>query len=101
MFKNKTEKVNIKSCKWVTPNGQVMIPDVYIIDKDRYRIDKRKCELTITNIQKDTNGIYHAVINDFYISKAMLNVHGPKKPLYETYLPNIIAGFSSAAGYFI
>ena len=63
MFKNKTAKVVIKSCKWITPSGQVMIPDVYIIDKDRYRIDKRKCELTITNIQKDTNGILLIKIN--------------------------------------
>ena len=44
LFKNKTEKIVIKSCRWTTPNKQDLIPDVYILDKNRYRIDKSKCK---------------------------------------------------------
>ena len=50
-------------------------------------------------IQEDTNGIYHCIVNDFYISKAMLNVYGaPFSSALEQYKPNIIAGFSTFGG---
>ena len=59
LFQNETEKILIKTCKWITPNNVELIPDVYIKDMSRYSIVKSKCELTIKNIQKDTNGVYH------------------------------------------
>lgn len=99
LFQNESEKILIKTCKWILPNSVELIPDVYIADTKRYSIVKYKCELTITNIQKDTNGIYHCNINDKYISKAMLNVHGaPKASLLEEFTPNLIAGFSAFGG---
>lgn len=99
LFQNETEKILIKTCKWITPNNVELIPDVYIKDMSRYSIVKSKCELTIKNIQKDTNGVYHCNINDKYISKAMLNVHGaPKASLLEEFTPNLIAGFSTFGG---
>lgn len=102
LYRNKSERVVVKSCKWTTPNSQILVPDAGIIDPNRYRIDKTKCELVIYNIQKDTNGIYHAIVNDIYISKAMLNVHGaPKRSLYEEYYPNVIAGLTTAAGIYL
>lgn len=102
LFQNETEKILIKTCKWITPNNVEIIPDVYMIDKSRYSIVKSKCELTINNIQKDTNGVYHCNINDKYISKAMLNVHGaPKASLLEEFTPNLIAGFSTFGGILI
>ena len=102
LFRNSSEKITITSCKWTTPKQIDFYPDNPTYDQLRYKIDKRTCELTIYNIQKDTNGIYHCTINDFYISKAMLNVHGaPKASLLEEYTPNLIAGFSTAGGCFI
>ena len=100
LFENKSDVVMIKTCKWITPNNVVLIPNVYMLDSNRYKIEKSSCELTITNIQKDTNGIYHCNINDKYISKAMLNVHGaPKNSLLEEFTPNLIAGFATAGGF--
>ena len=99
LFKNDTEFVSIRSCKWVTPGQVALYPDMRNFDVDRYSIDKARCQLTIYNNQKDTNGIYHCVINDVLISKAMLNVHGaPKSSLLEEYTPNLIAGFSTFGG---
>ncbi len=101
LFQNESEKILIKTCKWITPNNVEIIPNVYNPDIKRYRLVKSKCELTIINNQKDTNGIYHCVINDKYISKAMLNVHGaPKNTLLEEFTPNLIAGFTTAGGFF-
>ena len=97
LFRNSSEEIEIKSCKWTTPKNLDIIPGTYNYDLDRFRLDKIKCELTIYDIQKDTNGIYHCTINDIHISKAMLNVHGaPKKSDLEQYTPNLIAGFSTA-----
>jgi hypothetical protein len=102
LFRNESELVTIRSCKWTTPNNVDLYPDMYNYDVNRYSIDKARCELTIYNIQKDTNGIYHCVINDYLISKAMLNVHGaPKASLLEEYTPNLIAGFSTFGGFLI
>ncbi len=100
LFRNKSEKIIIKTCKWVLPNNVELIPDVYISDENRYKLTNYNCELTIRNIQKDTDGIYHCYINGYkYISKAMLNVHGaPKATLLEEFTPNLIAGFSTFAG---
>jgi hypothetical protein len=99
LFRNESEFVTIKSCKWVTPKGVEFYPDLYNYDVNRFSIDKARCELTIYNNQRDTNGIYHCVINDLLISKAMLNVHGaPKNSLLEEYTPNLIAGFSTFGG---
>ena len=99
LFKNRTEIESFDVCKWTTPNKIDLIADVYTYDIYRYRLDKQTCELTIFNIQKDTNGVYHCTVNEKYISKAMLNVHGaPKNSLYEEFRPNIIAGFTAAAG---
>ncbi|CAF0705592.1 unnamed protein product [Brachionus calyciflorus] len=97
LYRNKTEKIVVKSCKWVTPNKAIIDMDNFNYDTDRYYLDKAKCELTVFNNQKDTNGIYHCIVNQLFISKAMLNVHGaPKDSLYEEYKPNIIAGFTTA-----
>ena len=39
-------------------------------------------------------------MNDFFISKAMLNVHGaPKSSAWEEWRPNIIAGFATFGGF--
>ena len=93
LFKNETEVILIKTCKWTSPKGIEIIPDVYNPDPNRYSINKYDCQLRITNIQADTNGIYHCNINDKYISKAMLNLHGaPGKTMAEELRPNIIAG---------
>ena len=102
LYRNKSaEDVIVTRCKWTTPHGLELLPDNYNYDQYRYKIDKIKCELTIYDIQKDTNGIYHATVNDFHISKAMLNVHGaPKKSAYEEWKPNLIAGFSAFGGFF-
>lgn len=94
LFKNDTEVILIKTCKWITPSGKEIIPGIYNPDPNRYSITKYDCQLKITDIQKDTNGVYHCNINDKYISKAMLNVHGaPGKTMIEELKPNIIAGF--------
>jgi hypothetical protein len=97
LFRNETNDfVTIRSCKWLTPKQIELNPDMLNYDVTRYGIDKARCELTIYNNQKDTNGVYHCVINDYLISKAMLNVHGaPKSNLLEQYRPNLIAGFST------
>jgi hypothetical protein len=101
LFRNESEFVTIRSCKWTTPHHVDLYPDMYNYDVNRYSIDKARCELTIYNIQKNTNGVYHCVINDYLISKAMLNVHGaPKASLLEEYTPNLIAGFSTFGGFF-
>lgn len=93
LFQNKTVSVSIDSCKWLTPQNVQITESI-----SRFILDKASCELTIQNNQKDTNGIYHCIINEIYISKAMLNVHGaPKETLIQEYTPNIIAGFSTAA----
>ncbi len=97
LFQNISEIDEIRSCKWTTPKNLDIVPGSYNYDLERYRLDKVKCELTIYDIQKDTNGIYHCTVNDFFISKAMLNVHGaPKNSFLEQYTPNLIAGFSTA-----
>ena len=98
LFKNRSEVINIESCRWITPKQVELIPDVYNFDIYRYRLFKSTCELTIFNIQKDTNGIYHCIVNEMYVSKAMLNVHGaPKESIYEEFKPNLIAGLITAA----
>ena len=100
LYRNQNETVIVKSCKWTTPKQVDLLPDNYNYDQFRYRIDKVKCELTIYDIQKDTNGIYHCTVNDFFISKAMLNVHGaPKNSAWEEWRPNIIAGFATFGGF--
>ncbi|RNA11131.1 hypothetical protein BpHYR1_009945 [Brachionus plicatilis] len=97
LFQNKTETILIQSCKWLTPMQIPITREGLSYDTDRYFLDTSKCELTIYNNQKDTNGIYHCIINNKYVSKAMLNVYGaPKDTLLEEYLPNIIAGSSTA-----
>lgn len=102
LYKNKTEDMLIKSCKWTTPNQVDLRPEMSNYDVNRYYIERSNCELTIYNNQKDTNGVYHCTVNDFLISKAMLNVHGaPKASLLEEYTPNLIAGFSTAGGLFL
>ena len=99
LFRNETELPVIKSCKWTTPKQIELLPDAYNYDTSRYNMDKARCELTIFNNQKDTSGVYHCIINDEFVSKAMLNVHGaPKASLLEQYRPNLIAGFSTFAG---
>lgn len=101
LFQNETEKIVIKTCKWILPNNVELIPGVYISDPKRYQITKYNCELTIKDIQKDTNGVYHCNINNKYISKAMLNIHGaPKASMLEEFTPNLIAGFSTFGGKF-
>ena len=101
LYRNLTaDDVVVKTCKWTTPKQIDLLPDNYNYDQFRYKIDKVKCELTIYDIQKDTNGIYHCTVNDFYISKAMLNVHGaPKNSVYEEWKPNLIAGFATFGGF--
>ena len=78
LFENETEAANltIRTCRWRTPRGIDLMPDLINYDAERFILDKQSCELTIINNQRDTNGVYHCIINDFYISKAMLNVHG-------------------------
>lgn len=93
LFQNKTGSVSIDSCKWLTPENTQITES-----SSRFILDKTTCELTIRNNQKDTNGIYHCIVNEIYFSKAMLNVYGaPKETLLEEYTPNMIAGFSTAA----
>ena len=84
LFENETEAANltIKSCRWRTPRGIDLMPDIINFDSERYILDKQSCELTIINNQRDTNGVYHCIINEFYISKAMLNVHGKQEIQY-------------------
>ena len=102
LYRNQSEEVIVTKCKWTTPKQIDLLPDNYNYDQYRYKIDKIKCELTIYDIQKDTNGVYHATVNDFYISKAMLNVHGaPKSSAFEEWKPNIIAGLSTFGGFVI
>ena len=102
LYRNESESVIVNSCKWTTPKQVDLLPDSYNFDQFRYKIDKVKCELTIYDIQKDTNGIYHCTVNDFYISKAMLNVHGaPKNSLLEQWTPNLIAGFATFGGKYL
>lgn len=99
LFKNESDIPVIRSCKWVTPGKVELFAELYNYDISRYSINKATCELTVYNNQRDTNGVYHCVINEFYISKAMLNVHGaPKASLIEEYTPNLIAGFSTFGG---
>lgn len=99
LYKNDTGSVVVTSCKWTSPLNVLLNPDAITYDKNRYFIDKNNCELTIFNIQPETNGVYHCLVNDFLISKAMLNVHGaPKRTVLEEYTPNLIAGFATAGG---
>lgn len=99
LFQNKTETILIQSCKWITPTQIPISKNSLTYDIERYFLDATKCELTIYNNQKDTNGIYHCIVNNNLVSKAMLNVYGaPKETLLEEYLPNIIAGSSTAGG---
>jgi hypothetical protein len=103
LFQNQTEGSNVfvNSCKWITPSKIMITPQSNNFDEKRYILDESNCHLTITNIQKDTNGVYHCIINEFFISKAMLNVHGaPKTSPVEEYVPNLIAAFSTAIGFF-
>jgi hypothetical protein len=100
LFKNESEVISIDSCKWLTPKQLIITADSTNYDIERYKLDAEKCELTIFNNQHDTNGVYHCIVNDFYISKAMLNVHGaPKATVLEEFTPNLIAGFAAAGGF--
>ena len=78
LFRNETEAQNltITSCRWTTPRNVDIYPGQPNLDTKRYHIDASSCELTIFDNQKDTNGVYHCTVNEIYISKAMLNVHG-------------------------
>jgi hypothetical protein len=97
--RNETNDIEITNCKWTTPNNVHLLPDQVNYDSDRYRIDQSSCELSVYNIQADTNGIYHCTINNLYISKAMLNYHGPPpKDFLDEYKWNLVAGFSTAGG---
>lgn len=100
LFKNDSDaKVTITKCKWISPDRIIFDPDAPTYETNKHYVDKAKCELTIFNIQKDTDGIYHCIVNDKFISKALLNVHGaPKQSTLEEYTPNLIAGFSTAGG---
>lgn len=99
LYRNKSEVGEIVHCKWTTPKNVDLNPDLLNYDTNRFYIEKSSCELTIFDNQKDTNGVYHCTVNHFFISKAMLNVHGaPKESLLEEYTPNLIAGFSTAGG---
>lgn len=93
-----SEDFELKKCEWRTPNG-IRIRPHHPNDWDNvhYFLNEDSCELTIFNIQKHTNGIYHCMINDQYVSKAMLNYHGPpSKNFFDEYKWNFLAGFSSA-----
>ena len=97
--RNETDGLEITDCKWTTPNNVDLYPDQVNFESDRYRIYIPTCNLTIYNIQEDTNGIYHCTINKKFISKAMLNYHGPPpKDFLDEYKWNLIAGFSTAGG---
>ena len=99
LYRNKSESIAIRSCKWTTPSHVDLVPNNYNYDLSRYRLDVEKCELTIYDIQKETNGVYHCTINDVHISKAMLNVFGePKYTFMAKYRLNLIAGFTTAGG---
>lgn len=69
LYKNSTENVTIDLCKWYTPRQVLLNPDAITYEKNHYFIDKQTCMLTIFNIQKEDNGIYHCLVNDFHISK--------------------------------
>ena len=88
----------IESCTWISNDFKTEIKS----DTEKYSIDQNTCKLTIKNVQKSDNGIYHAKLNDTHISKAMLNYHGPPyDSLSEEYKYNLIAGFSTAGGKFL
>jgi hypothetical protein len=70
--KDSNERLIIRKCEWITPNRVRLRPGEANTDFVRHLIDPTRCELKIFNIQKNTNGIYHCVINDTYITKAML-----------------------------
>jgi hypothetical protein len=96
---NKTLQWFIRDCKWTTPNNVELTANSVNHNSKRYYIEQSTCELTITDIQKDTNGIYHCTVNNQYISKAMLNYHGPPpKDFLDEYKWNLVAGFSTAGG---
>jgi hypothetical protein len=101
LFKNQTEgeTIVVNSCKWITPTMTIITPQSYNLEENKYFLNETNCHLRISNIQKDTNGVYHCIINEFYVSKALLNVHGaPKNSPIEEYIPNLIAAFSTAIG---
>lgn len=97
LFQNTTDVPEITSCRWVLPNNDHMTPDdPYSMKSTRYRLHSENCTLTVLDNQRDTNGIYHCVVNDQYVSKAMLNVFGaPILDKLVKYKPNLIAGFSA------
>ena len=69
--RNETDGIEITKCVWKTPSfNDLLASQVNDEPNSRYFIDEDACELTIFNIQADTNGIYHSIINDIYISKA-------------------------------
>ncbi len=90
---------SINSCLWVLPNGMFLNSENFSnYSSGRYYIHET-CNLTIYNIQRDTNGIYHCVLNDNQISKAMLNYNGPPaKDFLDEYKWNLVAGFSTFGG---
>jgi hypothetical protein len=84
-------------CWWLSNDFKTNITS----DGRKYKIDKNKCELTISNIQESDNGIYHVYLNDKTVSKAMLNYYGPPYASFgEEYKYNFLTGlgFSVVAG---
>lgn len=71
LYQNDTDNVTVSVCKWYTPSNVLLNPDAITYDKNHYFIDKVTCELTIFDISKYDNGIYHCLVNDFLISKVM------------------------------
>ena len=97
---NESISLNPVSCYWLDQNLKKIRPeDVNGGKSDHYSINTADCVLTIYNIQADDNGIYHAVLNGTYFTKAMLNYHGPPyESVGEEYKYNLIAGFSTSGG---
>jgi hypothetical protein len=91
--------INRADCYWLKPSGEKLIPSIVNLNTDHYSIATDTCELTIFNIQAADNGIYHVYLNATYVTKAMLNYHGPP---YESFLDeygiNFLAAFSTAGG---
>lgn len=89
----------IDTCHWIDPEGKKL--NSAEADTSKYEIDDATCHLTLKNIQKNSNGIYHSVINNQFYSKAMLNYHGPPaESAIEEYRWNLLAGFLTGFGMF-
>lgn len=99
----------IKSeCRWLLPDFKTYLwPNVVNTDaKSRYKINLNDCSLEITSINEEDNGIYHVFLNGTdtnengtYVTKAMLNYHGPPYDSFiDEYRYNLIAGFSTFGG---